>query len=148
MYHYTESGLDNVKLANGYREIDLEGVVAVAITDVEGLHAAIARHILEAPDPLSGQELRFLRVEMDLSQKALGTILRVSDQTIANWEKGVHKIDGAAEILFRKYAAERLLHREGTICELLEELSALEQHYDSYNEVVFSMDDHHWREVA
>ncbi len=34
-----------------------------------------------------GEELRFLRIELDLSQRRLGEYLGKSDQSVALWEK-------------------------------------------------------------
>jgi hypothetical protein len=42
MYHYIESGLPNVYLENGYREVKTAYGKSVVIHDVEGLHFAIA----------------------------------------------------------------------------------------------------------
>lgn len=87
MYHYKSCGLPNVWLKNGYTEHETAYGKGVAIEDLEGLHKAICRSIIEAPTKLTGAELRFLRKEMNLSQKRLGSLLGVEDQTVANWEK-------------------------------------------------------------
>lgn len=87
MYHYRECGLRNVWLANGYDEHDTPYGAGIAIHDVEGLHRAIARGIVNKGGRLTGSELRFLRQEMDLSQAKLAAMLGNEAQTVALWEK-------------------------------------------------------------
>lgn len=86
MYHYTESGLLNVWLTNGYQEIDTPYGKAVHIENVEALHIAIADMLIEQPF-LSGREFKFLRTLMDMTQKDIGEFLGVSAQSVALWEK-------------------------------------------------------------
>lgn len=87
MYHYTGCGLKNVFLANGYKETRTLHGQGISIVDLEGLHDTIAKVLVSKPAPLSGEELRFLRNELDLSQKALAKTLGISEQSIARWEK-------------------------------------------------------------
>lgn len=85
-YHYMESGLCNIWLASGYEFVETRYGRGIAIHDVPGLHALIGR-ILAKKSRLTGAELRFLRKEMGLSQRALGELLGASDQAVAKWEK-------------------------------------------------------------
>lgn len=85
-YHYTESGLTNVWLANGYTVRKTKYGEGVSIHDVDGLHRAIAQALANKPH-LTGAEVRFLRKEMGLSQRGLGELLGVTDQSVALWEK-------------------------------------------------------------
>jgi DNA-binding transcriptional regulator YiaG len=55
--------------------------------DLEGLHDTIARALVSKPSPLTGDELRFLRNELDVSQKSLASTFGISEQSIARWEK-------------------------------------------------------------
>jgi len=87
MYHYTESGLSNVYLVNGFEVEDIDGEEYTSIDDMNGLHFAIANAIVDSTRPLTGEEFRFLRIEINLSQKALGVKFGVNEQTIARWEK-------------------------------------------------------------
>lgn len=130
-FHYRSCGLDNVYLLNGFEVRELGGSESVAIHDLEGLHRAIAEQLIEKPAPLTGNEFRFLRVEMDFSQKALGNLLGVSDQAVANWEKGQTKnIPLSADTLVRLFARERLLKRTGSVFEFVCEMSELDSHVD------------------
>lgn len=85
-YHYTESGLTNVWLANGYTVRKTKYGEGVSIQDSDGLHRALARALSNKPR-LTGTEVRFLRKEMGLSQRGLGELLGVSDQAVALWER-------------------------------------------------------------
>ena len=46
MYHYTESGMRDVWLANGYERRETSYGKSVAIRDVPGLHRAICRRLI------------------------------------------------------------------------------------------------------
>jgi DNA-binding transcriptional regulator YiaG len=86
MYHYRECGLKNVWLKNGYTVKDTPYGKGVSIQDVEGLHRFIGTLIARRPK-LTGPELRFLRKEMGLSQKALATFVGTSEQNVSLWER-------------------------------------------------------------
>jgi DNA-binding transcriptional regulator YiaG len=101
MYHYTECGLRNVWLANGYAERKTPYGKGVAIDNLQGLHRAIAQQLVRLPRPLKGAEFRFLRKELDLSQAALAEYLGCSIQALARWEKGKSRIAKPAERLLR-----------------------------------------------
>lgn len=85
-YHYTECGLRNIWLQSGFAIVETNYGQGVSIHDVEGLHRAIGE-TLARKAWLTGAELRFLRKEMDLSQRALGGLLGTTDQAVAKWEK-------------------------------------------------------------
>lgn len=86
MYHYTESGLRNVYLQNGYTETETPYGKAIQVQDLEGLHRAIAEGLIQQPF-LSGREFRFLRGELGMTQREIGEYLGVSAQSVALWEK-------------------------------------------------------------
>ncbi len=103
-YQYIESGLDNVWLENGFTiEHHRNYGELISISDVRGLHQAIGRWLVAQPRPLVGAEFRFLRVELDMSQKTLGLLLGTTEQSIAKWEKARDKpvANKAAERLLR-----------------------------------------------
>jgi len=88
MYHYTECGLRNVWLANGYEIRDTPFGKGVSIHNVEGLTAVICNALTKKPIPVTGAELRFLRNSgLLLSQPALGNLIGVDGQSVARWEK-------------------------------------------------------------
>jgi putative transcriptional regulator len=85
-YRYTESGLTNVWLANGFTIRKTKYGEGVSIHDMDGLHRALARALSNKPR-LTGTEVRFLRKEMGLSQRGLGELLGVTDQAVSLWER-------------------------------------------------------------
>lgn len=87
LYHYKGCGLKNVYLRNGWEEKTTSRGSFVAIVDVEGLHKAIAECLVNSKPFLTGPEFRFLRKQLDMTQKSLGEIMGYDTQTIARWEK-------------------------------------------------------------
>ncbi len=100
-YHYLASGLDNVFLLNGVTIKDTSYGEVVTIDNLNGLHRAIGLHIIEKSEPMTGAEFRFLRKQMELTQRQLADKMHITDQTIANYEKGNTKELGAADPLMR-----------------------------------------------
>jgi DNA-binding transcriptional regulator YiaG len=101
MYHYTESGLRNVWLVNGYALRKTPYGQGVAIENLDGLHRAIARQIVRLPRPLTGAEFRFLRKQLELSQAGLADYLGCNVQALARWEKAKSRTPKPAERLLR-----------------------------------------------
>lgn len=85
-YHYTGCGLDYVYLENGYIVHDTPYGEGVSIEHADELHRVIANWIVQQRHTLRGQEVRFLRSLLDLSQAGLGEVLGVSRPTVARWE--------------------------------------------------------------
>lgn len=129
MYHYAECGLSNVYLVNGFIEEQTEYGPATAIMNLEGLHNAIGKRIVMGTSRLLvGEEIRFLRKELNLSQKNLGTILGVTDQTIARWEKGDKRIQKSADMCLRGIYMEAKFGK-CNLSEVIERLNNLDAHY-------------------
>ena len=87
MYHYTDGGLKNVWLANGFKLHKTAYGEAVAVEDGDGLTKAIALALTKKTSKLTGVEYRFMRQAMLMSQEALGKMLGVTSQAVAIWEK-------------------------------------------------------------
>jgi|GEM_PF-719547 len=101
MYHYTDGGLRNVWLANGYETRQTPYGQAVAIHDQEGLSRAICQALIKQPKPLTRAEFRYLRASgLMLSQAALAAMLGVDAQTVARWEKSA-RIPKMADAMMR-----------------------------------------------
>jgi len=120
-YHYEECGLDNVRLINGYQIKEIDGREVLFIQQVEQLHRVIGRAVARSSDVLGKAEIRFLRKELDLSQKDLGELLGVTDQTIALWEneKRVTNISKGMSALL-KIVYLQSLDEEPNVLELLD----------------------------
>ncbi len=85
-HHYTDSGLTNVWLSNGFKERMINGENAVSIADADQLHEVIGRTLARKPH-LTSSEFRFLRKELGLSQSRIGRIVGSSERTVALWER-------------------------------------------------------------
>ncbi len=103
-YHFKGSGLPNVYLLNGVRiERDADYGDLVTIDHLPELFMAIAFSLVSKPGRLTGAEMRFLRKRMEMTQAALAAELWVSEQTVANYEKGKTEVgpaDRALRFLF------------------------------------------------
>jgi len=86
-YHYADSGLDYIYLSNGFDVVKTPYGEGVAIHDIEGLHAVIGSCIADCPI-MNGDEFRFLRIELGLSQVEVSRLFGVSESALRNWEKG------------------------------------------------------------
>ncbi|RKP59048.1 helix-turn-helix domain-containing protein [Pararobbsia silviterrae] len=139
MYHYTETGLHNVWLANGYREIDTAYGKAVSIEDADGLHLAIGRAIAHK-SRLTEREFRFLRKELDLSQHRAADLLGTTEQTVALWERR-GKIPKTADRMFRAIYLETI---DGNVKlkELIERIADLDRRDD--DKMIFEDTDAGW----
>ncbi len=101
-YHYESSGLPDIWLRNGFEVLETAYGEAVSIHNVEGLHKAIGSRIVRNAPVLSNDEIRFLRKELDLSQKDLADLLSVSESSLRNWEnKDRADMPGPADRMLR-----------------------------------------------
>lgn len=107
-HHYTESGLRNVWLANGFKRHKTPHGPGVAFDNIDGLHREIGRWLCSYRPRLTGAEFRFLRHELDLSQPALAALLGNEAQAIALWEKGKVKVPAWADRLIRALYREHM----------------------------------------
>ncbi|HSP24433.1 MAG TPA: hypothetical protein VLQ65_04600 [Saliniramus sp.] len=126
-YHYTDSGLDNIWLDNGYTTHETVYGDGVSIHDSEGLHRAIGEWLIALPKPLNGAELRFIRLEMELTQKALAGILGADEQAVRRWEKTrMRAINGSADRLLRALYSE-YLQGDGSLRKMVDRLASLDE---------------------
>lgn len=126
-YHYTDCGLDNIYLENGYTNHETEYGTGVSIQDTAELHKAIARWLVRMPTPLNGAELRFLRLEMELTQKDLAAIMGEQEQTIRRWEKGRDRpLAGSPDRVLRALVNE-YVDGDGSIRRMVDRMTSLDQ---------------------
>lgn len=126
-YHYVESGLDNIYLENGYTIHKTPYGEGISIADTEGLHKAIGRWLISLPKPLTGRELRFLRLEMETTQRNLAAILGTTEQTLRLWEKNRNRpMPGSADRLLRALYSE-YTGGDGSVRRMVDRLAELDQ---------------------
>lgn len=148
-YHYTDSGLDNIWLIGGVDRVETPYGMATSIRDLDELHLAIGRVIAAkalSSGEISGAEFRFLRQELELSQKALGRLLHCNEQQIHRWEGDKSGLPGTAAVALAGYYMEAT-DPDSRVKDLLDryaELDALE----AKSEMVFTMTQDHWEPEA
>jgi DNA-binding transcriptional regulator YiaG len=81
--HYTACGLDNVWLENGFTVKPSALGEVVSVQDTDGLHHILAMTLVQKTGLLTGKEFRFLRVQLGLSQEALGQLLDFSENAVS-----------------------------------------------------------------
>lgn len=145
MYHYRESGLRNVWLANGYQEHDTPYGKGVAIHNVEALHRAIGRALIAKGGKITGGEFRFIRQELGMSQAKLAHLLGNGEQAVALWEKS-SRVPKWADRFIRALYRE---HTEGNaqIMEIIERLADSDAD-ESEGRITLREDDGGWRLAA
>jgi len=108
VHHYTECGLSNVLIHGIQAEKDDDGDDVITIPAINDLHRVIAEGIVEHENAFSGDELRFLRSEMGLTQSELAKLVHRDKQSLGRWERSEIEIDSASEVLIRRLAIEKL----------------------------------------
>jgi transcriptional regulator with XRE-family HTH domain len=111
-YHYTECGLDYVYLLDGFEVIKTAYGPAVQVANASKLDRAIALAVVRQQNRLTGQEVRFLRGLLDMTQAELGNALGKDAQTVARWEKGKTEIPPTEDIAVRQIYLEKTGHRQ------------------------------------
>lgn len=145
LFRYQGCGLDNVFLRNGYRvALSVTGVESIFIEDVEGLHNAIAKAIIDSPVPLDAKTFKFLRKERDFSQRQLGGFLGVDEQTISLWERARAPIPTYAQVFLRVLTKEACSGNAELLREL-EKLNSLDRDGHAIGEAIeLEKTDAHW----
>lgn len=100
-YHYTESGLDNIYLADIPVHRCTCGETAVEVPNVEELHTIIAGGLLRDPRLLVGKEIKFLRKQMKLKAVELANQLGINTVTLSRWENNTESIGQANDKLLK-----------------------------------------------
>ena len=100
MHHYTDCGLDNVWLHNGFTEKKTAYGNAVSVVEADDLHEKLALSLTEKQGRLTGKEFRFLRTMLCLSQGSLAVMMGATEQSVSLW---VIKKRPKAVVRSRKY---------------------------------------------
>ena len=146
-YHYTECGLSNIYLQNGFQFIETSRGNAVSIKDAAGLHKAIGLFLVTNKKDLTGEEVRFLRNEMLMSQLTLANLLGLSEQAIRRWENGKIDIPKPSESLIRLLYREHIHNQDGKISNILKKIAQLEESlYDM--KIIFKDTSKGWKTAA
>lgn len=107
-FQYTECGLDDIYLVNGYEVHDTPFGSGVSVKHQDALHDAIGLYLTSERKILTGREIRYLRTHLQLTQADLGKRLGYSAQQVARWEKEKSEMPGSADRLLRIIYLERM----------------------------------------
>jgi DNA-binding transcriptional regulator YiaG len=144
-FQYRACGLDNVYLRSGYTQKMVGGQIFTSVQDAEDLHTEIAKHLVLRRKVLRGQEVRFLRKVMGLTQADMGDLLSLSDQSVARYEKDQVPLEGPADRLLRLYVI-------GAITGVVNPMEVVEEIRQSdsvsSDDVVLQRTDDHWKVAA
>jgi len=146
-YHFTECGLDNVYLLNGFHIHETESGKGISFEDLEELHRAIALHLVRCDTHLSGKEFRFLRKELDASQEMIARLFGVDAQSVARWEKGQSDLKPLADRMIRLLYMEQILGNP-KVKNLLDLVATLSEQGDGEPPKHFKYMDGEWRVAA
>lgn len=149
MLKYDDCGLRNIWLKNGYRYEVIKGHgKCLEIVDIKGLHRSIAHHLVNYRKRLSGAEIRFIRVEMGMSQNRLANCMGVDEQTISLWERSRRRPTVAAERMLRLLYLE---HADGKtkVAKMIAQWNDIDrQELEEESKHVFQETDDGWRMAA
>jgi putative transcriptional regulator len=125
-YLFKGAGLPNVYLRSGVKiEKDPNYGELVTIEKLPELFLAIALTLTTKQEALTGAEMRFLRKRMELTQATLARQLRVTEPTVANYEKRPTGAEGPADLAVRYLFLAHLVDDEDVADELKEKASDL-----------------------
>lgn len=145
--HYTQCGLDNVYLLNGYSWTSLQGGEEVlSVEDIEGLHAAIAKAIVDGAEPLDAQTFKFLRKYLDMAQRQVAAMLELSEETVSLWERAKSPIQRSADIVLRALAQEHC-NGNARVTALIERFNQLDREVHEHT-IQLCKFEGHWQEAA
>jgi len=149
-YHYTECGLDNIYLLNGFEINHTPNGEEIFIHDINGLNKTIGIILISKPGLLSGKEIRFIRHMLDLSQKRLANIIGIDYQSVLRWEKNKGKISKTADRFIKMMFFSYIDPRNTDIYEKINEiadLDATEVHH-KLAKITLEEVSKEWRECA
>lgn len=149
-YHYSECGLDNIYLVNGFEITKTDGDEEIFIHDIHGLHKAIGMSIVFKQGLLLGNEIKFIRTTLDFSQTRLAQLLGCTYQTILLWEKNKTPISKTADRLLRiMFFGYLCPENDRTIYDLINEIADRDADaVSSKQKIMFEETSDEWHMVA
>lgn len=150
-YHYTECGLDNIYLVNGFEITGAGDNAEIFIHDINGLHKLIGTLLIRKPGLLSGKEIKFIRTSLDFSQTTLGQLLGYDYQSVLRWEKNNGDMPAAADRLLKILFFEFLYpEKNPRIRELINDIAEAEAKKGEVNYKKIQLEEisNEWQRVA
>lgn len=125
MYHYTECGLDNVWLENGYVTKMTAYGKATSVDDAIGLHKVLAMELTQKKGRVTGKELRFMRTVLSMSQEGLSKCVGATEQSVSLWER-TGKVPQYADSILRLLVSEQL-NGNSKVSDIIERINTAER---------------------
>ena len=125
MYHYKECGLDNVWLENGFVTKTTPYGKAVAIDDAVQLHQVLTLGLTMKKGRITGKELRFMRVVLNMSQEGLGKCVGATEQSVSLWER-TGKVPQSTDSIVRMLVSEKL-NGNSKVFDVIERINTVER---------------------
>jgi DNA-binding transcriptional regulator YiaG len=150
-FHFASSGLPNVFLVGiKYFTYD-DGKVVAEIPAIKQLMKLIARDLIERPESLSGEEIRFLRKRLGKRAIDFSRELGVDAATLSRLENGKQEPGESLDKLIRLVYA--VTSDDSTLVDqikpMLNSLLASWKTWPSDGRIVKKIDDHHgWSDVS
>lgn len=110
-HHYVECGLDNVYISGADFVTEIDGEECLSIPQIGLLHTIILIAIVLHEHAMSPAELRFLRIELGLTQDQLAVLLHCDPNKIEQWENGSEPLDRRSELVIRQLVVDRVRKR-------------------------------------
>lgn len=114
-YLYKRLNDISIYLANGVEYSKLAGENYVSFKDLDNLHDSICLYLVTHKALLSSTVFKFIRTTLNYTQKYLGELLGVSDQTIARYEKAISPIPLTIDKLIRRLYLEKTCYKENRL---------------------------------
>ena len=145
--HFTDCGLDNVYLVNGFHFGQTgNGEEVLVIQDLAGLHGAIARAVSSSPQQLDAKTFRFLRKHLDMAQRQIADMLGVSEESVSLWERARQPVPKYADLILRTMVKEKC-SGNAELVRAIERYNELDR--DEHEaELRLQLDHDSWREAA
>ncbi len=143
LYHYEDSGLPNIWLDGGVEVTETPYGPATSIANLDNLHHEIAMDIIGTLGPVTGAEFRFLRIELDLSQRVLAQCIKSTEKNVQRWESARDKdVPGPAGFAIGAlYVAKK---SDEKFRELMDAVSELDTEITELQHREFRLTDNHW----
>jgi len=145
-FHFTDSGLSNVYLVGiKYFQCSCGGLTA-EIPAIKQLLELIAQNLIEKPEALTGDEVRFLRKRLGKKAKDFAAEVGIEPETLSRIENGHLPVAQQTDKLIR---ADYLLNTDSPLVEqmrksLLEVLKSWKQAQQPGGKIVAKVTNNEW----
>lgn len=151
LLHYKNSGLDYIYLINGFEVHKTSYGSGYSIQDAENLHEMIALEIVTSPQQIRGQELRFLRSILELTQTELAKLIGIKRVRLAQLESQKDRPIGQQNDRSMRYLVAACKSGKKAVIEAVEAVKKQSAEMDNEINLVFEINDDgkdKWQPVA